>query len=114
MQAGLILARHPRRRVDCSRRFFEFLVDLVQVSERAANFISQRGISLKKVRAFRPHPVEQGLQHIEVTSQPKPSGAENPDPVFLPPTALTVSKTKLIFVSCDEDTYWALALFRIT
>src|ERR1019366_3917790 len=110
LQPNPVLARQPASDMDCIRRLLEFLLHLIQINQRAADFFPQGCIVLEEVRTFRPHPFEQRAQDIEVAPKPLACGTQNPNPIFLRPAALAVSLPKLGLIPRDNDTDWSVAL----
>jgi len=50
-----------------------------------------------------PHPLEEGLQHVEVTGKPLVRGSQSPDSVLAAPAGFSVDLPKLAFLACEQD-----------
>src|ERR1700728_1456484 len=113
LQPDSVLARQPGSSVDCLRCLLQFLLHLVQINQRAPDFLGKGCILLKEVCAFSPHSFEQWTKDIEVAPEPLASCAKNPNPIFQRPAAFTVNLPKLGLIPCDDDADRRTTLLRI-
>jgi len=89
--------------LDCPGCLAELLLDLIQIDERAADFLRHRGICLEEVGALRSHPLEDWPEHFEVPRQPATRRPEHPHPVLLAPAPLAVKLAELAFFPRYDD-----------
>src|ERR1700723_438843 len=114
LQPHSVFGRQRGSRVDCFRHFLQFLLHLVQIEQRATDFLGQGCISLEEICSLSPHPFQQWAQNIKVTPEPLAGGSEHPNPIFLRPAAFAVNLSKLGLIPCDDEADRRMALLGIS
>src|ERR1017187_186456 len=114
LQSSPVFTDQPRRRPNCFCRLLQLTLDPIEIGKRAPNLFAKGSILPQEIGALRPHPFEQGLEHVEITGKPLACRSEYPYPVLLSPAGLFVNLPKLALLFSDDDPDRDVPLLGVT
>src|ERR1017187_7501153 len=114
LQSSPVFTDQPRRRPNCFCRLLQLTLDPIEIGKRAPNLFAKGSILPQEIGALRPHPFEQGLEHVEITGKPMACRSEYPYPGLLSPAGLPVNLPKLALLFSDDDPDRYVPLLGIT
>src|ERR1019366_6194351 len=114
LQSSPVFTDQPRRRPNCFCRLLQLTLDPIKIGKRAPNLFAKGSILFQEIGALRPHPLEQWLEHIEITGKPLACRSGYPYPVLLSPAGLLVNLPKLALLFSDDDPDRDVPLLGVT
>ena len=96
------IAQRARHGLDRLRRLPQFLLDPVDLRERATKFLGKNRVPLQKVESLNSHPLEDRLQDVEVARKPLAGCSKQPDSVLAAPARFAVNLPKLVLIAGDQ------------
>src|ERR1039458_690436 len=114
LQSSPVFADQPRRRPNRFCRLLQLTLDPIKIGKRAPNLFAKGSILFQEIGALRPHPLEQWLEHIEITGKPLACRSEYPHSVLLSPAGLLVNLPKLALLFSDDDPDRDVSLLGVT